>query len=938
VIKTTTAFCLTPIAAAILFASSGVSAAQDTTQSEAKEIERIVTTGSRIRRVDVEGVTNIVSLTSDDMVKAGFDSVYDALSNLTAASGAIIGEVETGSYTPGAKELNLRGLGAEYTLVLVNGKRMAYYPMAIGGEKNFVNLDTIPMAMVERIDMQTGGASAVYGSDAMGGVINIITKKGIVGNYVDAKFSTDTYGTSHKRNVSFVGGYSANDWTLDYAFEVKKDDPLFAKDRPFHDSLWDNPRPNSPREFNRSITVYSTQTLTINNYAEQYCNTPDNPHSKAVLHYIKRNNYGPSCGWDETGDNHLVNQVEAYTAYLNSEFHLSDDLTLFANGFYVDQEKKGARGPLFFIGDPYFDPDLQNKDGSQGAVVNYAWRKVNDFEYTDDGLGRTYEDKVLSFNIGLNGKLGEYDYSLTVSRSEVYFDERYLVDTKSGHARFLGEQLGEMNGLPIHRPDYKLWFGGLDSQSILQLSDWASYDNEAYNTSFTAEIAGDLFELPAGPVAFSAYVEALKEGIETVPDPRILNKEFTITGQITKGDRKRYAAAIEIAIPVMEGFDVEAATRYDYYDDESDVGGAVSSQLGFTYKPTDKLVLRAAGGTTFRGPDLDAVYKGFAGNFGSGGDRTMGDACLQFLQTGTTSGYNPEALAITCMNADLSNPDKPSVQSNYETYLYGDKTLREETGTTFTAGVVYEFADYLSFNVDYYDIAIKDKVRKIDAGYILNTAYDCTQGVFDAGSSLCQNMTARILRLDETGKGLDRLGKTVFGFPYLPYAVTEGYVNASERQNAGVDVGVQGRFDTDFGAWEYRVQVSQVLKKKERILVGDELLDLLDSQANFDFKTMGNAKLGWQYNDSAVTLTASYKGKMWNNANYGERVKLPAWTRFNLTFAQQLTDDLRLQFGINNLFNAMPPQDETFSGYPFFRSGAYNTTGREFSLRATYSF
>mgnify|MGYP000040490515 CR=1 FL=1 len=94
-----------------------------------EEIERVEITGSRIKRTDLEGVINVTTITSDDMIKNGFNNVYDALSNLTAAGGAVLGEINTGSYTPGAKELNLRGLGPEYTLILVNGKRLAYYPM-----------------------------------------------------------------------------------------------------------------------------------------------------------------------------------------------------------------------------------------------------------------------------------------------------------------------------------------------------------------------------------------------------------------------------------------------------------------------------------------------------------------------------------------------------------------------------------------------------------------------------------------------------------------------------------------------------------------------------------------------------------------------------------------------------------------------------------------
>ena len=168
---------LSPLALAVSLSISASATAAEQNQVEEK-VERIEVTSSRIKRTELEGVTNIQTITSADMVRSGFTNVYEALSSVTAANGQILGEVETGSYTPGAKELKLRGLGPEYTLILVNGKRLAYYPMPYGGQTNFVNLDMIPTAMVERIDIQTGGASAIYGSDAMAGVVNIITKKG----------------------------------------------------------------------------------------------------------------------------------------------------------------------------------------------------------------------------------------------------------------------------------------------------------------------------------------------------------------------------------------------------------------------------------------------------------------------------------------------------------------------------------------------------------------------------------------------------------------------------------------------------------------------------------------------------------------------------------------------------------------------------------------
>lgn len=913
--------------------------AKKTSDTETLEIERIITTGSRIKRTDIEGVVNVTTITSSDMIKNGFNNVYDALTNLTQSNGALIGEVETGSYTPGAKEINLLGIGPEYTLVLINGKRLAQYPMPFNGQTNFVNMDMIPTSMVERIDIQTGGASAIYGSDAMAGVINIITKKGIEGNFIDIEGGVDTYGSNRNASISLVGGFEENKWTLDYALEYKKNDGLKGYDRPYHDSAWDNPSDTYNYELNRSITVYSRNTPTVNNYAEQFCNTEENPHSKAVLHYIARNNYGASCGWDETGENHLINKNETYSAYVNTEYHFNDDLSFFANGFYIDQIKQGTRGTLLFSDTEFFDPDLIDKNGNQGAPVQYMWRKLLDSEYTSDGMGRTFDDNSFSINLGFIGNLKEFDYSISYTRSEYNFSDRYVQATVEGLKKVLGTQYGTQNGLPVHRPDYATWFRSWDHTTAMQYVDWVTYQGNSFSDTLTADLAGDLFELEAGPVAFSLYAEYLKEGTEAIPDSRVLNKEFAgLTGLISKGERDRYAIAGEVLVPVTEQIDIEAAMRYDYYDDASNVGGAPSYQLGLSYTPLESLMFRAAYGTTFRGPDMAAVYKGFSGNFTTTDDRFLADACFTFDQSGDAGIYNPDALTISCADADLSDPNKPALSTNHDALSKGDKTLKEEFGNTLTLGFVYEFSKAFSVNLDYYDITIKDKVEQLSAGYIVSVNYDCQQGVYDPTSALCQNMAERITRFDQDGQAVDYLGKLDTGLPYQIHEVTEGYINASERQDAGINFGVKGLYSSDYGDFTYKFDANNVLKKKERLRSGDELLNLINDQNNFDFKLIANLSLGWQKENTAVNLFINHKGKLWNNADYGQRVKLPAWTKTNFTLAQNINQQSRLIFAITNLFNAMPPQDETFDNYPYYRTGAYDTLGRQFSLRFTTEF
>ncbi|ASD69173.1 TonB-dependent receptor plug domain-containing protein [Pseudoalteromonas piscicida] len=932
------------IAAAVLsaVATNSVTAATD---EQVEEIERVEVTGSRIKRIAIEGVTNVQSLSSADMVRSGFNTVYDALSSISAASGAVLGEVETGSYTPGAKELNLLGVGPEYTLILVNGKRLAYYPMPYGGQTNFVNLDMLPTAMVERIDIQSGGGSAIYGSDAMAGVVNIITKKGMDEHVVEAFYGQDTYGTGDKKGLSFVGGFEQDDFTFDYSLEYKTEEALTGADRPFHDSVWDNPDPTNKRELNRSITVWAENTEFKNQYSAQYCNTDNNPHPTAVQHFISRNDYGLSCGWDETGNNLLRNQVETMSLYINSVYSINDEHSFFVNGFYIDQEKKGARNPFFFAhaesihGSMFWDPDIKNNAGGYGAPVKYMWRIVNDSEYTDDGLGRVYDDKSYSYSFGLEGEIADYYYSVGFSRSQYDFSDRYLHHTVEGNNWLKGPKLGEVDGMPIYRPNYQAFFAPLTQDNMYNMADWATYDGLSFNETLTADLSGDLFELPAGFVSFAAYIELMKEGTRATPDSRILNKEFVgLTGVITDGERNRYAAATEFMIPITEQISSEIALRYDHYDDISDVGGAFTYQVGFKYSPTDALMLRSAYGTTFRGPSMSSVYQGFAGNFGRGSDRVIADACLRFQTTGDPAQYNADALTISCADLDTTNINEPKLNADYETISAGDPTLKEESGHSLTFGLVYEYSPELSFNVDVYDIVLKDKITRLGSGEILDNVWKCENGLIDPSSAKCANMQDRVQRFDQDGLATDWLGNTKKGLPYTAAIIREGYINAAERQHGGVNFGVKGTLESELGEFIYKLDYSHVLKKKEKLRPEDPLADVLDSQDNYNFKDMASFNLTWQLEKTAISWQVNYKGKNWNGADFGQREKLPAWIKHNLTVGHYINDNTRVMFTVQNLLNAMPPQDDSFRSYPFYKAGNYDTNGREFLIKVNYQF
>src|SRR5690606_28639972 len=208
----------------------------------ATNLDKLTVTGSRSKRVDIEGPTPVTVVTAEDIQAQGFNTVYEALNTLTQNDiGRLQNELTAGSFTQGAQFVSLRGLGPSYQLVLINGRRVADYPHPYNGQSNAINVGSIPAAAVERIEVLTGGASAIYGSDAVAGVINIILKTNYEGDLVTLRGGTTTEGGGDSGRVQWVGGKTGERWGVNYAFEYLHRDTIWASQRDFQASCRDDP-------------------------------------------------------------------------------------------------------------------------------------------------------------------------------------------------------------------------------------------------------------------------------------------------------------------------------------------------------------------------------------------------------------------------------------------------------------------------------------------------------------------------------------------------------------------------------------------------------------------------------------------------------------------------------------------------------------------------
>ena len=238
------AFALTVPMAFSAMAQEAQDEEEDTSSAAPTQLDEVVVTGSRIKRAEIEGPAPVVVITSADLEKEGFSTVYDALNTLTQFTGSVQNELNQNGFTPNASFVNLRGLGPGYQLILINGRRAADYPLPYNSQSNAVNLANIPAAAIERIEILTGGASAIYGSDAVAGVVNIILKTNYEGDQLTIRGGTSTRGGGDVGQLQWVGGKTGDRWSLTYAFEALEREAIFASQRDFMDSYLDEPGAN----------------------------------------------------------------------------------------------------------------------------------------------------------------------------------------------------------------------------------------------------------------------------------------------------------------------------------------------------------------------------------------------------------------------------------------------------------------------------------------------------------------------------------------------------------------------------------------------------------------------------------------------------------------------------------------------------------------------
>ena len=735
-------------------ATAGTAFAQDNSSNaaanpdSAKKLETITVTGSRIRSVDVETAQPVITLSQADIQKTGLTNVGDILQNLTITGQPTFSKaaVLTSNTEEGGQYVNLYNLGENRTLVLVNGKR---WMTSLNG---YTDVSTIPVALIDRIEILKDGASSIYGSDAIAGVVNIILKDRFNGVAVSGSVGQNEGGNNDgtQQAYSFTVGSTTDKSSIVFAATYNKTSAIWAKDRDFTKYTYG--------DFDRTAGYSGTGPwgrFTNPNdgktYVLNHTGDPNNIGVGADSRDINNYHAGVQDNDYFNATNQMMEQLptELKSIFTEGSYNLSDNVTFKATGMYAERNSSTQVAgypltstsqpnfPVYLSGESYYNP-------LPGNDLSFA-RRITELPRVSSESA-----KSLHFDAGFEGSFDFLSHAWNWDAGFGY--NKYDVDTtNTGNINLLNLQqaLGPSflnasgivqcgtaaNPIALNQCTPFNILGGPSAstkQALNYIMAREHATDQSINKDFTANITGGLLELPAGTLSFAAGLE--HRGVSGYDQPdEMASAGYTtdLAAGPTTGSYTTNEAYVELNAPLLKDLPgakslaLDVASRYSHY---SNFGSTTNNKYSFTWSPFEDLMVRGTFAKGFRAPTLGDLFGGGSQTF----DQYTDPCDVQF---GSLS--NP-TVAKNCAAAGLSPTNfhqldtagaavKGPNQQGTTPFVTGagNEFLQPEHSTTRTLGLVYSphYVDGLDMTLDYYDIKITNVITAIDANYVLDQCY-----------------------------------------------------------------------------------------------------------------------------------------------------------------------------------------------------------------------
>ncbi|MCC4591667.1 TonB-dependent receptor [Xanthomonas campestris pv. cannae] len=887
------------------------------------QLATLQVTGSRIPRAQLEGPAPVTAIDAGQIRANGFQRLPDVLRALTQNGGETQSQQSASGadYTPGAEQVSLRGLGPNHTLVLISGRRVADFPLPFNGRSNFVDVASIPLAMVERIEVLSGSASAIYGSDAIAGVINILLKRDADGTTVDARVGQSSRGDARTLQASLTHGFSGEVLSGLVSVEANLQQPLWAYQRARQDSSSDAPtaRAAAPRRtFLRTDAndVYldpgaatCARLASLNDHDTGY-SARDGEGGGGLPGY-----YCGSPGAIAYGT--VLHRRRSLDAYATLHRALGTRAEWFADLQLGLQDIALMRGVQTWA---YMRPD-GNEEGyfynRRTAQVEYWSRQFAPEEMGGLDVGMVHNrQQRLSVATGVEGALGSGDwaYEAVLSHSQARLRTTWpQIVAARANVLFLGEQVGvdPGSGYPMFDADPARLYTALTPAEYAAIAARTTYRPQTRIDAAALTLRQPaLVGLRGGDAGLALTAEVGAQAYALHPDPLATQSYYYSWRDADgAGQRRRWALATELRLPLLEPLTIDSAVRYDRYAYSGRQIGRFTWSSGLEWRPSDRLLLRASQGLAFRAPDLHYLYAG------EGIDESVGTDYVRCAR---------EDAAVAA--ADCRFDSEPLLRRRR-----GNLDLKPETSRSWTAGLVWSPRQGLDLSLDYFAIDLRDQVQDLSADRALRDEADCRLGRRPLASPACQQSIARVVRSAD-----GRL-----------YAVALAPMNLARTTTSGIDALLHGQRETRVGTFDVSLAYTWVRQYRTQLYAGEPMQDAFAANSGVDMpRTKANASLRWSRQAWSATLHAQRLGRLpsWESAfgRYDPGSGRSAWIgasyRVNATVECRLDARSTLSLAATNLLDAMPPRDRSATVYPFYDMSWFDTVGRQLFVQYTRRF
>jgi iron complex outermembrane receptor protein len=895
--------------AAALAAAFGMFAHDALAQETDAKVQRVEITGSSIKRLASETALPVQTIRREDIEKSGVTTAAELLKNVSAntaplSDGASITDGTSGQR--GFNGANLRGLGVSSTLVLLNGRRLANF--ASPGDNAGVDLNNIPAGAIARVEILKDGASAIYGTDAIGGVINFITRKDYQGVDLNASLAATEHGGAGKRTASISGGkgdLARDRFNVFGVLDVQQLDPLrssqrdFIAERPLATTL---PALMSSSTYPANVDISSAQrnaliaagalpagsTRNRVNPSAPGCNGP-------ATVYAAQGPGGPlGCSYDYMQDTELYPESRKVGFIGRATFQVASEHQVFAELVQSKADSRYVLSPnpirirnlaVGVLPAAYATP--LSAAGLPATVSGIRYRMEEAGNRTNE-VTSTAQRLVL----GASGVVKGWDYDLGVSRAENRATDSYV----DGYVLFDQFDAGVRSG--AINPFGPSSQAGKDLIASIKVNDDAR-KSKGVSTAIDGKVSKALMALAGGDLAIAIGAEARRENTTFTPSALLLSNNIagdrgTGSADLAATDdrRKVYSVFAELNAPLSKTLEVQLAVRHDDY---SQVGATTNPKIGIRWQPGATLLLRGSANTGFRAPSLSDLNR----------PTTFGSAA-SFLT-------DPQ-----CVSTGLDTIDGCTDQYPVERRSNAD--LKPETSRQFALGAVWDASKQLNISLDYWNIEKKDVISTLGEQIIVGSPakYNGKYIVRDDDGYI-----ASILLQKENQGRLSTSGLDI-GVDYKSAPAPMGRVSVNMSATLVL------KYDRQFGPLEAD-------RSNLGVFLNDQVIQKWRHRISFGYdRGPLSATLANQYSSSYRDQNTTYDPA--SNALLPSR-RVEAYSLWDLTASYALSKNVKLRAGVLNLLDTAPP----FSNQAYYFLAGYDPTytdprGRSAFASVNYSF